>query len=318
MNIIEINTSDIKYPQRLLRIKNFPSKIYAVGNVNLLNSKYIVAIVGSRKCSEYGIKVASTFSQELSKNNICIISGMAIGIDGISHNSALDEPGKTIAVLGSGFNHIYPIENEWLFHKILEKGGCIISEYSPEVEPDKSKFPIRNRIISGMSDAVLVIEALARSGSTITAKYAKEEGKLIYAIPNNIYSSTGIGTNKLIQNGAILVTKPSQIINDLINNSGSIKNTQENNSNIYSLNTSLLGTESIVNSSSPNINTSQNDKIPKEYIQIYKQLSVNPIHINQIARTLNKPIHEISQILTLMEIDGYAYQPQTNYFSNNI
>lgn len=317
MNIIEINMSDKKYPQRLLNIKKHPPKIYSVGNINLLNSKYIVAIVGARKCSEYGIKVASTFSQELSKNNICIISGMAIGIDGISHNSALDAPGKTIAVLGSGFNHIYPTENEWLFHKILEKGGCIISEYSPEVEPDKSKFPIRNRIISGMSDAVLVIEALARSGSTITAKYAKDEGKLIYAIPNNIYSSTGIGTNKLIQNGAILVTKPSQIINGLISNSGPTKNIQKNNSNCYSLNSSLLKKENIEDSTT-NISTSQNNRIPKEYTQIYKQLSVVPIHINQIARTLNKPIHEISQILTLMEIDGYAYQPQTNYFSNNL
>ena len=242
---------------------------------------------------------------------------MAIGVDGVSHNSALSEPGKTIAVLGSGFNHIYPTENEWLFHKILENGGCIISEYSPEVEPDKSKFPIRNRIISGMSDAVLIVEALARSGSTITAKYAKEEGKLVYAIPNNIYISTGAGTNKLIQNGAILVTKPSQIINNLISNLGSIKNAPETDSNIGSLNTSLIETENIVNFSSEHINTSQNDEIPKEYMQIYKQLSVNPIHINQIARILNKPVHEIGQILTLMEIEGYVHQPQTNYFSFN-
>ena len=161
--------------------------------------KYTVAIVGSRKCTEYGRRVASEFSKKLSEKGICVVSGMAAGIDGIAHNAAIEECGKTIAVLGGGFNHIYPPENEWLFHKIVEKGGCVISEYSPEIEADKSKFPIRNRIISGLSDAVLVVEALFKSGSTITARLAKQEGKKVYAIPNNIYVSTAGGTNRLIQ-----------------------------------------------------------------------------------------------------------------------
>ena len=135
--------------------------------------------------------------------------------DGIAHNAAIEEKGKTVAVLGSGLNYIYPPENEWLFHKIIEKGGCIISEYSPETEPNNKNFPIRNRIISGLSDALLVLEAIHRSGSTITAKYAKQEGKLVYAIPNTIYISTGVGTNRLLQEGAILVTDPMQIVEEV-------------------------------------------------------------------------------------------------------
>lgn len=128
MEIIEIDIDKTKYPQRLLQIKSFPTKIYAVGNIELLNAKYTVAIVGSRKCTEYGRRVASEFSKKLSEKGICVVSGMAAGIDGIAHNAAIDECGKTIAVLGGGFNHIYPPENEWLFHKIVEKGGCVISE----------------------------------------------------------------------------------------------------------------------------------------------------------------------------------------------
>ncbi len=121
MEIIEIDIDKTKYPQRLLQIKSFPTKIYAVGNIELLNAKYTVAIVGSRKCTEYGRRVASEFSKKLSEKGICVVSGMAAGIDGIAHNAAIEECGKTIAVLGGGFNHIYPPENEWLFHKIVEK-----------------------------------------------------------------------------------------------------------------------------------------------------------------------------------------------------
>ena len=287
MEIIKININDEIYPQRLLKIKNFPTEIYAMGNIKLLNAKYTLGIVGSRNCTDYGRNVANEFAREISKRGICIISGMAIGIDGTAHNAAIDEKGKTIAVLGGGFNYIYPLDNEWLFHKILDNDGCVISEYSPKEEPDKSKFPIRNRIISGLSDAVLVVEAVHRSGSTITAKYTKNEGKIVYAIPNSIYATTGVGTNKLIQNGAVLVTNPNQIIDGLIN-----KDCRENNDNKYSI-------------------------IPKEYLEIYKILSDIPIHINEIARKLKKEIQEISPIITIMEIDGYVIQSPINYFIIN-
>lgn len=139
MQIIEIDCKDKNYPERLLKIKNYPSKLYAIGNIELLKSKYTVGIVGSRKCSDYGRKVAFEFAKEISENGMCIISGMTIGIDGQAHNAAIEELGKTIAVLGCGFNHIYPKENKWLFHKILENCGCVISEYAPNVEVDKKK-----------------------------------------------------------------------------------------------------------------------------------------------------------------------------------
>ena len=329
MEIIEIDINSENYPQRLLKIKSFPIKIYTVGNIELLNAKYTVGIVGSRKCTEYGRRVASEFSKKLSEKGICVVSGMAAGIDGIAHNAAIDEYGKTIAVLGGGFNHIYPPENEWLFHKIVENGGCVISEYSPEIEADKSKFPIRNRIISGLSDTVLVVEALFKSGSTVTARLAKQEGKKVYAIPNDIYTSTGAGTNRLIQEGAFLVTDPMQIINDIIDaekiintkrktqkkNKKNIENTESNKNNIDNKENIE---ESNEKQHTKNIDENISKIMPIEYLEIYKILSDEPIHINEISKRIEKPVHEISSIITMMEIDGYAFQPQTNYFMRNL
>lgn len=321
-NLIKIDVEDEKYPQRLLEIKNFPTEIYALGNIELLNAKYTVGIVGARKCTEYGSRVSNEFAKKLSEKEICVISGMAEGIDGIAHNAAIEEKGKTIAVLGSGFNYIYPPENEWLFHKILEKGGCIISEYPPGTEPNNKNFPIRNRIISGLSDAVLVVEAMHRSGSTITAKYAKEEGKSVYAIPNTIYVSTGIGTNRLLQEGAILITDPMQIVEEIKQEIG-IKNKKEDvreeHSNSKSRKNKKLSVKEINNEEKEEepskINGENKAKvIPKEYLEIYRVLSNKPIHINEIAMKLGKTIQEVNSIITMMEIEEYAYQSQTNYF----
>lgn len=298
MKIFEIDCKDKNYPERLLKIKNYPSKLYAIGNIELLKSKYTVGIVGSRKCSEYGRKVAFEFAKEISENGICIISGMAIGIDGQAHNAAIEEAGNTIAVLGCGFNQIYPKENEWLFHKILENCGCVISEYAPNVEVDKKNFPKRNRIISGLSDSILVVEAQYRSGSSITVKYAKEEGKTIYAIPSNIYNNAGIGTNIMIQEGAKLVINPYEIIKDIkmCNNKGELECNYEN----------LKRFELTDNKKDKNIE--------KEYLPIYELLSNKPIHINEIAKILNTTIQEIMPIVTMMEIKEYTFQIQTNYF----
>ena len=331
IKVIKIDVEDEKYPQRLLKIRNFPTELYALGNMELLNAKYTVGIVGTRKCTEYGIKVANEFAKELSKNGICIISGMAIGIDGVAHNSAIEQQGRTIAVLGSGLNYISPLENEWLFHKILGNGGCIISEYPPDTEPDKEKFPIRNRIISGLSDAVLVVEAAHRSGSSITAKYAKAEGKTVYAIPNNIYCSASIGTNRLIKEGAILVTKPAYIIEE-IKQETIVKNTAKITSKNYSRTNRSKeeldikeikkaaiekGKVIVDNKTQNQINKTKMDTqkiILKEYLPIYRALSNEPMHINEIAKKINKAVHEVNSIITMMELDGHVYQPQTNYF----
>lgn len=337
MEVIRVDVEDENYPQRLLKIKNFPTEIYAVGNIELLNAKYTIGMVGSRKCTEYGRRAANEFAKTLSKKEICIISGMAVGIDGIAHNAAIEEEGKTIAVLGGGFNYIYPPENEWLFHKILERGGCIISEYSPDVEPDNKKFPIRNRIISGLSDAVLVIEAIHRSGSTITAKYAKAEGKTVFAIPNNIYVSTGVGTNRLIQEGAILVTSPIDIINIFRDEMQKTKKqTSNKTTNLMYEKKEYNKTKNGVMEEKEQIKISKEIKekiigkiqeettekneepektiMPKDHLQIYRVLSDEPMHINEIANKLNKQVQEISQTITMMELEDIVYQPQTNYF----
>ncbi len=370
MKAIKIDVEDEKYPQRLLKIKNFPTEIYALGNIDLLNAAYTVAIVGARKFTEYGNTVASEFAKELSKKDICIVSGMAMGIDGIAHNAAIENTGKTIAVLGCGLNYIYPPENEWLFHKILTKGGCIVSEYPPEVEPDSKKFPTRNRIVSGLSDAVLVVEARYRSGSTITAKFAKEQGKRVYAVPNSIYVKTGVGTNILIQEGATLVIDPAQVVEEVKNkdciNDTKIQNKIEENiqklkarsyynksnrnrkarknedadcknlenyiesrevvekyiqrKDINNIKLEDSGRATPINKENT-INTSVDSTktiMPKEYLQIYRVLSAEPTHINELAKKLGTPIYEITPTLTMMEIEGYAYQPQTNYFMRNV
>ena len=204
-------STDKKYPSKLLKIKDYPKELYVLGNEKLLNKKSI-AIVGSRDCTEYGAKYAESFAEQISKENICIVSGMALGIDTCAHIGALKEKGNTIAVLGCGFDHIYPEENTELFNKIIENNGCVISEYPPETEADLSKFPFRNRIISALSNGVLVVEAKHRSGSTVTARYAKEQEKKVFCIPGNIDLKTSVGTNRLIQGGAKLVTCVEDIL----------------------------------------------------------------------------------------------------------
>lgn len=215
MQIEEIDISSKKYPKQLKEIYNPPQKIYALGNIEILNNIGI-AIVGARKATEYGKKVALKLSEDLSKNKIVIISGLAKGIDSYAHIGTLNvQNGKTIAVLGSGIKEIYPKENIELARKIIKKGGCIISEYFPNEKPNKINFPKRNRIISGLSKGVIVVEASEKSGALITADFALEQGREVFTVPGSIYSNTSVGTNKLIQQGAKLVTNYEDVLNEI-------------------------------------------------------------------------------------------------------
>lgn len=211
-NIKIIRYIDNEYPSRLLEMIDFPILIYVKGNIELLNSKKTVSIVGSRDCTEYGMRITERLSYLLSKKNYTIISGMAKGIDYYAHMGALKNKGKTIAVLGCGVNYIYPMENKNLYYDILNNNGTIVSEYPLKTRPCKLFFPMRNRIIAGISDKVLVTEARHKSGSIITANLALEQGKNIYAIPGNITSIHSQGTNELLKDGAILVTTLEDII----------------------------------------------------------------------------------------------------------
>lgn len=164
-----IKQSDNDYPEKLRKIKNPPKELWICGNKEILK-KPIIAIVGSRKCSEYGRKYAREFARVLSKNGMCIISGLAIGIDTIVHESSMNELGKTIAVIASGFNKIMPAENRELADEIIEKGGAVINEVGTYLAENAENYPKRNRILVGLADAIIVIEAQSRSGSTLTGR----------------------------------------------------------------------------------------------------------------------------------------------------
>ncbi len=209
--IQEINFSEEDYPEKLRKIKNPPQKLYAIGNIGLLQ-KPSLGIVGTRHITDYGIKNCKYFAQEIIKKDIPIVSGMAVGTDSVAHKTALEYGGETIAVLGSGFEHIFPQENIGLFENIINRKGLVITEYSPEVKPKSERFLERNRIVSGLSEGVLIIEAAYRSGTSVTAKLANFQGKVVMALPGRLDNPYGVGVNKLIQEGAKLVTNVEDVM----------------------------------------------------------------------------------------------------------
>ena len=204
-NIDIISIEDKQYPNILKEIYDPPICLYIRGNNEILNNESI-SIVGCRKATDYGRKVARDFAYNISKRDINIISGLAIGIDSEAHLGAVEANKKTIAVLGNGLDTIYPKENINLSQKILDSGGAIISEYPLGIKPKKENFPARNRIISGMSNGLLVVEAKEKSGTLITVDFALEQGRDVFVVPGNIVSENSVGTNDLIKQGAKLVT----------------------------------------------------------------------------------------------------------------
>lgn len=261
-----IKNTDSLYPKRLLTIKNAPKQLYVEGDETLLN-KQAIAIVGTRMPSEYGIKVAIEFAKELSNQNYCVISGLAQGIDTYAHMGAKCGKGKTIAVLGAGFNHIYPKQNTKLYQDIIEEGGCIVSEYDSNEEVKPENFPKRNRIISGLAMGVLIIEARYRSGSSITAKFAIEQNKEIFCVPGNIDKPTSYIPNEYIKNGAFLVTSAMDIINYY-----PIKKEEKN--------------------------------IDEDYKELYQYINEIPISSNELCKLTNLSIASVNERLIYMEIEG--------------
>ena len=212
--VIKINMQSKYYPERLKNIYDAPKELYCLGNLELLNYKNNIAMIGSRNCSGYGERAAKDFAYNLAKEDVCIVSGLAKGIDSFSHIGALNAKGKTIAVLGSGLDNIYPKENIKLVEEIINNNGLVISEYPLGTKPLKYHFPARNRIISGLSDSILVVEARKNSGTNITVDFALEQGKDVFVIPGNIYSKTSEGTNFLITEGAIPILSYKDILSD--------------------------------------------------------------------------------------------------------
>lgn len=216
------------------------------------------------------------------------------GIDSAAHIGALEKTGKTIAVLGSGLNNIFPKENIKIFHKIIESGGLVISEYPPSTEASSKRFLERNRLVSSLSIGVLVVEAAYRSGTSVTCKFAFEQGKKVFCIPHGLNDKHGVGTNVLLKRGARLVTSARDIVEsfDFLNYKDDleIKSTKNNNQ---------------VNES--------NKKIDKKYIDVYNCLIGPPLKINEICNILNKPINEVNNALFMLELDGLVEKNKYGY-----
>lgn len=223
---------------------------------------------------------------------VCINSGMAKGIDTGAHIGAIDEIGKTVAVLGCGLNNIYPKENKDLFYKIIDNGGAVISEYENNAEAESKKFIERNRIVSGMSIGVLVIEAAYRSGTSITAKFAMQEKKTIFCIPHDISDKLGIGTNKLLKNGAKCVVTAEDILKEY-EFLKELKVSNNENSNKVQVNI---------------------EDIPREYRIIYKAIGNETTHISSICKKTKLDIAEVNVGLTILELEGYINRLPGNTF----
>lgn len=282
----KITIEDEIYPERLRNIPKPPKQLYVLGNEQILNEKSI-AIVGSRVCTPEGAKIAEQFAKTLSKNGICIVSGLAKGIDTAAHIGALKAGGKTIAVLGGGFNYIYPEENTNLFFSIIENGGAVISEYEENTQPASKRFAERNRIVSGLSMGILIIEAKHRSGTAITAEYARRQGRKIFCIPHSLEQKEGIGTNRQIKNGAKLVTTPEEIIEEL-----NIKTEK------------IESREKVI----------EITNVPEEYLPVYKHISEKPINVDELCKKTKLEISNVNFILTMLELEGYIEQLPGKYF----
>lgn len=273
---ISITLGDAEYPERLGHISDPPRNLYCRGNIALLKT-FCFGVVGTRKMTPYGKEVTRHITSQLANQGYCITSGLALGVDTTAHQATLDVGGKTIAILGTGIDDatIFPPNNLRLAHDILQKGGLIISEY-PEGAPGlKHQFPARNRIISGLSHGVLIIEADQKSGALITAKCALDQNRDVFAIPGNIFSPRSIGSNLLIQQGAKLVLTAQDILSE------------------YSEQLSVVGSEL-------SVNLSTQDPVQKKILAI---LTTNgPMHIDTIITQSELQTPMVSAALSLMEI----------------
>ena len=209
-----ISIEDKGYPEQLKYIHNAPSMLFYKGDISIINENINLAMVGSRKATSYGISCAKLISKGISDLGINIVSGLAIGIDSYAHIGCMQGSGKTIAVLGSPVNNILPRKNSNLANQILENGGLILSDYNINATVFPSNYANRNRIISGISDGVIVVEAAKKSGALITVEFALEQGKNVFAIPGNINSYMSEGCNKIIKEGAILTNNIEDILNE--------------------------------------------------------------------------------------------------------
>ena len=280
-----VTRHDSLYPRLLREIPDPPPLLYVYGS--LADIRYPISVVGSRKATTYGRKAARSVCRQLAGNGASIVSGMASGIDTAAHEGALEGGGQTVAVLGSGLNNIYPAQNRYLFHRIA-KQGAVITEFNMNARPDAHHFPMRNRIISGISLGTVVVEAARKSGSLITARLAAEQNREVFAVPGNIHCATARGTHDLIKQGAKLVETADDIIEEIA--------------------PQLAGTEPVPAGSKKPPELSIEEQRAFEAIDAY------PVHIDDLARQLGQPAGPLAGILARLELKGVVCQEPGKFF----
>ena len=289
----------------------------------------IISIIGSRSCTENGIKLATKFAKGLSKQGIVIASGMAVGIDSAAHRGTLKAKGKTIAVLGSGFNNIFPKENINLYNEIIKNDGLVITEYEPNIEPSSNRFLERNRIVSGLSIGILVVEAAHRSGTSVTARLATEQEKKIFVLPHEIGDIHGVGTNRLIRNGAILVTSPKEIIEEFeflefkelkinkTNSKNKLKrknNRQNNKQNVDDKDKKTITKEKANKVQESNyLEAIIKKKVEKEYQGVYNLIFDGINSIDELCKKTGLKVKDINNILFMLELEGNIVKTSGGY-----
>ena len=212
INVKKLTLKDPDFPEVLRNIPSPPKQLYILGDLSPLMARCRMAVVGSRHVSPYGRQVTTTLVEEAARQGVVIVSGLALGVDGIAHTAALRAGGTTMAVLPCGLGKIYPSSNAQLAKTIIEKGGALISEYPPQTPAYKQHFIARNRLVSGISDGILITEAARQSGTSHTARFALEQGRTVMAVPGNITSQFSEGTNNFIKQGALPVTETTDIL----------------------------------------------------------------------------------------------------------
>jgi DNA processing protein len=286
-----VTLTDSNYPRLLREIPDPPPFLYVYGRLEGHSGN--LAVVGSRNATGYGLSTTNNLCASLASHNLTIVSGMARGIDTAAHEGALAVKGKTIAVLGSGLERIYPLENRKLFHRIAEN-GAVVSEFPLMAEPEAHHFPIRNRIISGMSLGTIVVEATRKSGSLITARLAAEQNREVFAVPGSIQSFKSAGTHTLIKQGAKLVEHAQDVIEEL--------------APFVQFNESL--------ENSPLDQTGEKlGLLSGDEGRVYHALEPYPVHIDDLVRKISMKPGKLLSILLKLELNGMVQQAPGKLFS---
>ena len=279
---VAVTREDIEYPALLREIPDAPPLLYVRGRTEL-NDLRAVAIVGSRNCSAYGSRMARRLGRELGETGVTIVSGFARGIDSFAHRGAIDAGGRTVAVFGSGVDVVYPPENLELADELLEAGGSILSANPPGTSPTPRVFPARNRIISGMSEGTVVVEASQRSGAMLTADFARAQGRELFAVPGQADAVLSAGTNSLIRSGARLVTCARDIAAD-------------------------LGWHRPELSSPAAPRAAKILPLQPDEQRVYDQLAGGALDADALVEATGLPVDRVNSLLTTMEIQGIIKQ----------